>query len=890
MQFEQKLNRIFAALVFLISTIVYLKTIAPTTSFWDCGEFITCAYTLGVPHPPGAPLYILIGRIFSMIPFVEDIGLRVNIISAIASGLTIMLLYLIIVRMIRMFRGNPKNNMDRIILFASGIIGSLFFAFTDTHWFNSVEAEVYAISQFITSAVFWLILVWYEKADSPKSDRYILFIAYCIGMAIGVHLLMILALPAVAMVIYFRKFEINGRTILLSIAAFIAVFVTIYPGTVKWIPNLALKFSGWFFVFIILAALSIIYYAIKENRRIMALASISFFLILLGMSLYTVIYIRSNLNPDIDENDPENLKQMVSYLNREQYGDWSYIDRRAPLWEYQIKKMYLRYFGWNFIGTGETLGPDRRIVENFSLRGLHGIPFIIGMIGLYYHFRRDWKHASAVMTLFLMTGLAIVLYLNQDDPQPRERDYVYTGSFFAFAIWVGIGVYAVLDKVREWTQKSPGMQLPLVIVWMLLLTIALPINTIAFNYESHDRSGNYVAYDYSYNILQSCEPNAILFTNGDNDTFPLWFLQYVYGIRTDVRVVNLSLLNTSWYIKQLKYHEPRVPITIKDSDIDRIAPWPWPKEGRVIKIQVPQNTYERDRNEAIKRKELMTEIEKAPEITTTVKPTLFGQAIRVQDIMVLNIIQANRFRKPITFALTVSRENMLNLDKYLRMDGLVFKLVTYPGQRMSPEKLHENLLTKFQYRGLNDSTVYFNENIKGLLRNYHGAFFSLAQYYAQEKKYDDMLAVIDTMYTLMPEHVIPMRPDLSYQFGMMYYKAGQPEKFRKRLDEHIAKSEMSNDDKLQYASIYASILKDNATAERLAEEIIDNDPSYMNAYYWLISFYAQEKMYDKGIELLNKWLMNHPNDKIATQQLQQFKRMQKSESADTEKDSLNTRQ
>ncbi|MBD3290051.1 DUF2723 domain-containing protein, partial [candidate division KSB1 bacterium] len=384
---HKKLNRIFAFFVFIFSTFIYLRTVAPTTSFWDCGEFIACSYILGVPHPPGAPLYILVGRLFSMIPFATDIGLRVNVISSLASGVTVMLLYLIIIRLIKMFRGLGKDTIDRIILYSGGIIGSLFFAFTDTFWFNAVEAEVYAISILFTALVFWLILVWYEKADEPNSDKYILMIAYLVGLAISVHLLSILALPAVGLIIYFRKQKFDLGTFTIFGVVFLLAFFAIYPGIVKWLPNLALNIHP---VVLILAPLALVfgaYYSVKNKKRIAALACMAFLLILVANSTYSAIYIRSNLNPEIDENDPETLDKMVKYLNREQYGDWGYIERRAPLWEYQIKKMYLRYFGWQFIGTGTTLGEDRRIVENFSLNGLLGLPFLIGLIGMAYHFK-----------------------------------------------------------------------------------------------------------------------------------------------------------------------------------------------------------------------------------------------------------------------------------------------------------------------------------------------------------------------------------------------------------------------------------------------------------------------------------------------------------------------
>lgn len=887
MQNDTRLNRIFALIVFLISIVVYLRTVAPTTSFWDCGEFITCSYILGVPHPPGAPLYILVGRIFSMIPFVEDIGMRVNVISSLSSAVTVMFTYLIIVRLIILFRGNPKDNLDRILTYASGIIGALTYAFTDSFWFNAVEAEVYAISIFFTALVVWLILIWYEKADEPDSDKYILLIAFSVGLAIAVHLLMILALPAVFLVIYFRKYQkLEWKSFWIFALISVIIFTVIYPGVVKWIPNFALflknktssEFASLFFLALFGALLYAIYKTYKDRKRIAFLALASFFIILTATSTYTAIYIRSGLNPAIDENDPENIENMVSYLNREQYGDWGYIERRAPLWEYQIKKMYLRYFGWQFIGQGQTLDEEGRIVENYSLHGLFGLPFLIGLIGMYFHFRKDWKHASAIMVLFLMTGIAIVFYLNQEDPQPRERDYVYVGSFFAFAIWIGIGVTAIADYMKNLLKNfQPAQKIIVLTVCILLLLFILPINLLSFHYKSHNRTGEYVAYDYSYNILQSCEPNAILFTNGDNDTFPLWFLQYVYGIRQDVRVVNLSLLNTHWYIKQLRDQEPRVPISLNDKQIENyMQARPWQKEGRLVRISVPKDAYLRDKSEVIEQKQLVQEVEETPELVFTLKPTLYGQGIRIQDLMIIEILRTNHFRKPVYFALTVSRDNQINIFDYLRMDGLVFKVITYPTKEepLSPAHLKANLFEKFQYRNLNNKDVFFNENIKGLLRNYQGAFYSLAQYYGREKMFDQMTEVLDKLHTVMPDTIIPIRKDLQFEIGRMYYIAGQHDKFKDILLKLMERQDVLLDEKLQYAGWFAQLYPEEAKkAVSYVEQLSDDNPSTADPYYWLAGHYMRAKQYQNGIAILNKWLARNPNDKNAGSQIKQLQEL-----------------
>ncbi|MCG8608118.1 DUF2723 domain-containing protein, partial [bacterium] len=708
---HKKINGILAGATFVIGLITYLITVAPTTSYWDCGEFITASYILGVPHPPGAPLYILIGRAFTMVPFVEDIGLRVNIISVIVSAFTVMFTYLIIVRFMREWRGIPNSLEEKLIIYTSGVIGALGFAFSDSFWFNAVEAEVYAVSMFFTAIVVWLILMWAERADDTRSDKILLLIAYLIGLATGVHLLNILALPTVALIIYFRKSEYQLKTLLLTAAASALGFAMIYPGIVKGIPYVMSK-SFLALAFIAVILLFGIYYAIQNRKRVLSLILMSIMLVAIGYSTYTALYIRSGLKPAINENNPDVPARFVSYLNREQYGDIPLTERRAPLWEYQIKKMYIRYFGWQFIGKGNTLGSDNYIVETLSTRGLMALPFLIGLIGMFHHFNRDWKRALSTLTLFIMTGIAIALYLNQEDPQPRERDYAYVGSFFAFALWVGMGAGALLELVLNSIRTSQLLRKIGVVATLLLLCIAVPYNLFSFNFESHNRSGNYVAWDYSYNILQTCEPDAIIFTNGDNDTFPLWYLQYVHGIRPDVRIVNLSLLNTPWYIKQLRDEEPKVPINLSDAEIDRLTAQLWDKPQKV-RIPIPRK---RVLEYLEKREDNATltpgDVPQVPRMEWELRNTKVIQGhpvVLVQDVMVVHILQAVKFSKPIYFAVTVSPENMIGLDNrrnssgsnnYLRMDGLAFQVMPYggPGDFMSPEKLDQNLFENFQYR------------------------------------------------------------------------------------------------------------------------------------------------------------------------------------------------
>lgn len=880
MEQERFLHRLIATVMFLVSLAVYYLTIAPTTSFWDCGEFIACSYILGVPHPPGAPFYLLLGRIFSLIPWAADIGLRVNLISAVTSALTIMLTYLIIARLIILWRGAVKTIEDRIILYGSSVIGALALAFSDSIWFNAVEAEVYAISLFFTAIIVWLILVWHEKADDPTSDKYIFLIAYCIGLAIGIHLLNILALPAIYLVFYFRRYKLNLKSLALLIAFGFIIFVAIYPGVVKGLPNLALflknNFSpsaaAFFFILVSGAIISLAIYAALNRIRIVFLIVMSLLLIVIGASTFSTIYIRSNLNPAIDENDPENLENFVSYVNREQYGDWSITERRAPFWDYQIKKMYLRYLGWQFMGKGSAIGADGFLSETISLQGLWGIPFIIGMMGMVHHFFKDYRRALAILALFLMTGVAIVIYLNQTDPQPRERDYVYVASFFAYAIWIGIGVAGIFETIIESIHSNARLRKAAMVLVAALIFAVVPINMLAFNYHTHDRSGNFVAYDYSYNLLQSCEQDAILFTNGDNDTFPLWFLQYVYNIRRDVRVVNLSLLNTHWYIKQLRDQEPRVPINLSDAQVNQISATYWP-DKKIVKIEVPVQVYQQELNDLELRKEFIDKtMTSAPAITFELGPTYMGQAIRAQDIMILNIIASNQFTKPIYFAVTVSPENMLNMDDYLRMDGLVYKLVTYPGDRISPSRLQENFFNRFSFRNLNNPDIYYDDNITGLIINYRSGFLRLANFYRQEKMYNEMLATLDKMNEMIPEQVIPVTDKrITFGVGQMYLEGGRPEEFEKRLDFWFQQPGLSADEKLEFAQIYYQYLKNAARSEAIALELITKNPNYLRGYYWLFNLYAEIKAHKKGIDLAQQLLAINPNDSQAKVRLNQFR-------------------
>lgn len=875
--------------VFLVSMLTYLRTMASTTSFWDCGEFIACSKILGVMHPPGAPLYLLINRIMTMLPLFKDIGMRVNFFSVLVSAATVLLTYLIIVQLIQRWRGEPVKWEDRLIVYGSGILGALAFAFTDSFWFNAVEAEVYAFSMFFTALVVWLALYWEERSQNSNSIVYIFLIFYLFAMAFGVHLLNFLVFPFVVCLAFFHHEETVRRFLLLvtvQIVVPMALYILLFqfnPDTMGYTELIEHqdKAGRFLLIFGALWVFATLVYMYSKDRKVFKLWWILPASIALAYSLYLVIYIRAGLHPPINENDPSTFSAMKDYLARKQYGNESLLltvfYRKAAFWSYQIQLMYTRYFGWQFIGKGTTLDAHDRIVEIISLKGLYGLPFLVGIWGMMHHFTKDWKRALAVLILFLMTGYAIIIYLNQPDPQPRERDYSYVGSFFAFALWIGIGMAGIWESISKALQNRPLLKKLALGLSVLLLCIAVPVNLFAFNFHSHDRQGNYVAYDYSKNILETCEPDGIIFTNGDNDTFPLWFLQEVEGIRKDVRIVNLSLLNTPWYIKQLRDQEPRVPITLSDRAIETLAPMEW--EEKKIAIPIPKHVQE------AMRVRYGNAISMSDTFVFNVKPTFRSggaQGIRVQDLMVIHILYANQWRKPIYYAVTVSSDNTIGLQKYFRMDGLAFRILPFEVKDIDPQVLEENLLKKYQYRNLNNAKVYNDINIIKLLQNYRSAFLQLAQYYQDQNQNSEVIRILDKMNEIMPLEVILYSDERAAVYVYeMYRRAGRPGDLDFHLGHVLPGQPVNRQDKLLLASYLMFNLQKWDRAEQILQELRQYNPEDVEVYYELLRLYALSRQHKKAVALLETWVLRHPEDTSAREELERLRQLQFSDTIET---------
>ena len=817
---HKTVHRGIAVTLFLLAEAVYLMTMAPTLSFWDCGEFIATSYTLGVPHPPGAPLFLLVGRLFSMVPFFEDIGARVNLLSTLSASATVMLTYLIIFQLITVYRKSDPRSWDdsgRLSAYGAALVGALALAFSDSFWFNAVETEVYAPSLFFTALVVWFILRWFGEESQEGNERWLMAAMYVIGLSIGVHLLSLLAIFAVIMVYYYKKYEVTVASFLVMAVAASGAFLLVYIGIIKGVPILMQQASWWGIAILLGGIVYVVYVAHIRKYRLLHTLSMSLLLLIVGYTSYALIYVRANASPSINENNPSTGEAFFAYLNREQYGElplwprrWSeepihryfyqqYENDLDYFFRYQLSHMYLRYFGWQFIGReGDSDGTDIERAD-IDWTQLWALPFLVGVFGMFSHFHRDWKMGSVVTALFILTGAALVIYLNQVEPQPRERDYSYTGSFFAFAIWIGIGAENLIKLVRNIAADAQERNI-LSIVTLGALLLVVDGRMLYANYAVHDRSGNYVPWDWAWNMLQSCEKDAILFTNGDNDTFPLWYLQEVEGIRTDVRVVNLSLANTGWYLDQLKNTSPhgakKIAFSLSDEELKGISFVP----VQPVEVELPAGSEK----EALIGEYRSADLDVPEGVVDTlrwqIEPTIIYRErgfLRPQDFAVYQILMNNYAKRPIYFAITVGRDNLLGIDNYLRLDGLAYKVVPVESSEervfVGTPKLWTNLCSVFRYRNLDNPDVFIEETSFRLSKNYKPLFSSLAAALAEEpgreinvRQSDGKtrratgkelaLEALDTSQEMLPLERFKMDPGIAASVVSLYVSLGEKDK------------------------------------------------------------------------------------------------------------------
>ncbi len=952
----QRLNNIIGWVVFLVAAFVYLSTMEATASFWDCGEYIACAYKLEVGHPPGAPVFLLIGRLFSLFAFgdTSKVGAMVNSASALCSAFTILFLFWSITAMARkIMEKTGELTMGRMYaVFGAGAVGALAYTFTDSFWFSAVEGEVYAMSSFFTAISFWAITRWEREAEDPHSHRWIILIAYLIGLAVGVHLLNLLVIPAVVFIYYFRKHEtVTRKGIIITSSLAILILGGIQGGVIPLIVKLAawfeitavnsvgLPFNSGTIIYALFMIGGIVwglYFTKKKAKPIWNTVILCFTVILIGYSSFLVLVIRSQANTPMDENNPENAVNLLSYLNREQYGTWPIVygqyfsapqDRENPykdgspvyqqdkkagkyvviddrknanpnydnrfctpfprMWSsqanhvtgyknwtnprnyqhisvpnpqtgemeslekptfaqnvgfffrYQMGWMYLRYFAWNFVGrqneiqghginnwegnwiTGITpfdewrLGPQTGLPDgadnNKGHNALYGLPLILGLLGIWFQYKKDKKDFTVVALLFFFTGVAIVIYLNQKPFEPRERDYAYAGSFYAFAFWIGLGVLAIYDFLEK---KMAHVQSALIATVVCLL--AVPTIMAKEEWNDHDRGSRTIARDFASDYLNSCAPNAILFTNGDNDTFPLWYAQEVEGIRTDVRVICLELLNTDWYIDQMvhkAYDSDPVPFSLtkdqyKQGTRDAILFHDRGIKG-FINVKELVEFAKSDNNENkvemgggsfynyFPTKNMSVSVDSATVVNNGTVPkalagrvvksidwTMTGNYVQKNDFMVLDLLAHNNWKRPVYFAATAPAKSYLNLAPYLQLEGLAYRLVPVKQNpeeqqqetRINTEVMYDNIMNKFKWGGMERPGTYLdNVFISSCALNIRQRCGSLANALIDEGKKDKAIKILDKCLEVTPQENVPYDVTM-YAMTMAYYQAGAMEK------------------------------------------------------------------------------------------------------------------
>ena len=942
----KQLNIIVGWLTFLVAAITYLLTIEPTTSFWDCGEFITTSFKLEVGHPPGAPFFMIMGRLFNLFAIDNShVAVMVNSMSALASAFTILFLFWTITHLAKKLisADGEYTKGQMIAILGSGVVGALAYTFSDTFWFSAVEGEVYASSSLFTAMVFWAILKWENEADEPRANRWIILIAYLMGLSIGVHLLNLLAIPAIVFVYYFRKYKVTRNGILISLALSLlilgVVMYVIIPGVVTvatwfelmFVNGMGLPYNTGVIIYAILLIGGLIYgiiYTIQKKLVLWNTVILGVLVILIGYSSFAMIVIRSSANPPMDQNSPDNVFALLGYLNREQYGDRplvygqyyntpldKYVDdkpyyiqkggkyvvadmRQKPLFDsnlstvfprmysrdsehieaykqwanikgrsvqvtgedgeaktiqiptfgenlkfffrYQVNQMYFRYFMWNFSGRQSDIQSQGDIMNGNWITGINFLdsqrlgdqnnlpqeyrnnkaknkyylfPLILGIIGIVFMYNRGVdgrKDLWTVFLLFFMTGLAIVIYLNQSPLQPRERDYAYAGSFYAFTIWIGIGVLALYEGLKKYVPDTLSAG-----VAGGLALLLVPVLMGAENWDDHDRSNRYTARDFGANYLNTCAPNAIIFTNGDNDTFPLWYNQETEGVRTDVRVCNLSYFQTDWYVDQMKskaYNSDPLPISFTHDlyvqgkrDVIYLMEDPRLKGSVELKkaLDFVRDEDKRTKLEQadyaayIPSKKLYLVVDKAAVIRNkAVDPADYDKIVDTliidlsskhyitkDELMTLDMIANNNWERPIYFAITIGRDKYMNLQDYFQHEGFADRLVPIktPSDgginfgRVNTRLMYKNVMENFKWGNMNDPKVYIDENNARMMMNIRSTFNRLAEALVAEGQNEKAIKVLDRCIELIPHKIVPYNY-FSMLMAETYFKAGQPEK------------------------------------------------------------------------------------------------------------------
>ena len=999
-------NRISAAAVFVTAAITYLMTIEPSASFWDCGEFIASSYKLEVGHPPGNPVFQLVARFFTMFTDNMHAAVAVNAMSAVCSALTVFFLYLTIVflakRLVRPDADGKWSVGQAIAIYGSGIVGSLIYCFSDTFWFSAVEGEVYAMSSLVTALVFWAMTKWYEQADSPYANRWIVLISFLMGLSIGIHLLNLLAIPALVFLYYYRKREDGHYTFweyvkifavgCVILAVILFIIIPFLPKTAAYVDLFFVNVLGLPFntgaAFFMVALLALCFWGLfmtmKKEKLLANTVLLCFTTIIIGFSIFSIIIIRSSVKTPTNEYQPDNPFTLVRYLGREQYGSnpliygqyfdapydieipeywaplgdryiktdgqitpvyksegkmffprmWAtspdgryedfysaYMDGKGKtipgqtyrkptfgsnlkfFFDYQINWMYWRYFMWNFAGRqndihspvpgelftgnwesgigfidkarlGDQSDAPAYLKDNKAKNHYYMLPLLFGIIGIFFQFARDRRGSWVTFLMFFMTGIAIVIYLNQPPYQVRERDYAYAGSFYAFSIWAGFAVLALYTAVSRAVSNSRAARTA-VAAAVSIACLGVPVLMAQQNWDDHDRSNRATAVEMARNYLNSVGPQGILITHGDNDTFPLWYAQEVEDVRTDVRICNTSLLGTDWHIDQMKYacnESKPLPLTVEPDQYlygtnefiyiydtrDTIIPistvmdvFKHPKakieltSGRMVdyimsrRISVPVN------KENVIKYGILEE-KYADLIPDEIVPTMPADKdyITKPELFMLDLLSNYQWDRPINL-LNMGGDINMGIKDYLMYEGFSYKFVPVKNRMKQTDigfadadDLYQKMNSVFCWDALK-RTDYFADyqnfyTFCGVMSQ-RGVFLNVAKEQLKADHPERAVELLDRCQECVPESVYPL--DMSYlgfinernvlEMIALYYDAGAPEKgldlAKRFVDELLVSAKFymefydyarSNfEETCHYIFYVADILKQNGDTE-----------------------------------------------------------------------------
>ena len=916
MQYK-RLNTLLGWLSFIIATTVYAMTMERTGSWWDCGEFISCVYKLQVPHQPGAPLFIMIYKMFTLLSMGNPsmIAFWGNFTSALSSGATILFLFWTITAFAKKLvadKGEELNIVNSILVFGSAFVGSMAYTFSDTFWFSAVESEVYAMASLTVAITFWAIMKWEARADDPKSDRWLVLIALLIGLSVGVHLMNLLTIPAVVFVIYFRKNEFTWKGFLITLAIAIGVlgFVMegIIPGTIRAMAVMDRLFvNDWgmsmgsgviFFSILLIAVLTAgIIYSIRTHNKTLNTAFLCLIFCYIGYACFLQVPIRAHANPPLNNNHPDDPYNFLEYLTRSQYGDgapllrgpyftaqatrqdkqgslykwdgkkyqvvgeklkevyndedmipfpriWDnddrlghvtfyrnwlglkaddkphYSDNLKFFFSYQLGYMYGRYFMWNFAGRqndmqgdggkltgnwisgippldnamiGKPLEKPASVNKNLAYNRLFLLPFILGLFGLYYQYTVRKNDFLTLLIFFLFTGIAIIVYLNQTGLEPRERDYAYGGSFYTFCIWIGLSVFALADILKKYVKPLPAAGITFGICFL-----AAPVLMASQEWDDHDRSHRTTVRDIAADYLNSTEKNAILFTYGDNDTYPLWYAQEVEGIRPDVRIVNLSLLGIDWYVKQMHekmneseplpfglpsekyfgdnrnqvpYYDAKVSGRQELKDImdligsdDPAAKVKYGENGEISMNFIPTKNLKI----TIDPKEILaTGTVPAKDSAKIVKEmdwNISANYLLKNDVAELDIIANNHWKRPIYFAKTLPSSAFLGLKDYCHLEGLAYRLTPVKTEKTNDQysqvaedvnidPMYDHIMNKFKWGQMN-TDKFLDLESRSMVPTFKQSAWTLAYALYKEGKTDSAKKVLDKLVNMMPRELM----------------------------------------------------------------------------------------------------------------------------------------